>query len=106
MTETNMVVLIAALIPTIILILGGQYILNIYAARLSEKEAMIDLSKSIRLEQYKALNELYCLFGKFMELYRTINFVKFESEKERYHIFKIFYQDFIILIFFDNYFSI
>lgn len=87
MTKTEIIVLIAAILPTIFLILGGQYIFNLYSVKLKEKEAEIDLSKTIKLEQYKTLNELYKIFGKFMELYRKINYVKFESDAEKYILF-------------------
>jgi hypothetical protein len=61
------------IIPTIILIFGGQWIIDKYAIRKKKRETEIDLINSIRKQQYETLSLLYNLFAKFMELYRLIN---------------------------------
>lgn len=65
--------LIAPLLPVIILLLGGQQLMNKYAIMKKKQESEIELIATIRNQQYETLKELYSLFAKFMELYRRIN---------------------------------
>ena len=65
--------LISPLLPVLFLLIGGQHILNLYALRQKEREASIALVMRIRNEQYKTLEEVYGVFGKFMQLFRILN---------------------------------
>lgn len=79
MIRTEIIELIVAIAPTILLLLGGQYFLNKYEILKKRKEANIDLDKSIKQEQYKSISTLYELFGNFMSAYRYINLPKGSS---------------------------
>jgi hypothetical protein len=60
-------------IPVAILLLGGRWLLNVYDLRKTKREQEIALVRFIRQKQYEAVEELYGLFGRFMELYRLVN---------------------------------
>ncbi|MCX7710660.1 MAG: hypothetical protein N2484_12535 [Clostridia bacterium] len=64
---------IIPILPNLALILGGQWLLNIYAYYKKKRDTEIDLINSIRQQQYNTITQLYSLFSKFMELYRLIN---------------------------------
>lgn len=93
MTTAQIIVeLLKSILPTIFLVGGGAWILNLYAVNkfrkekeieliqstkekdieltkfLKEKE--IDLIRSVREKQYQTLDSLYILFANFMKLYR------------------------------------
>ncbi len=61
------------IIPTVILVFGGQWLLDKYAIKRKKRETEIDLINSIRQQQYATLSQLYTLFARFMELYRLVN---------------------------------
>lgn len=65
--------LIVPTIPVLVLLIGGQKVLDNFAYRKKEKETEIELIATIRNKQYETLTDLYSLFAKFMELYRRIN---------------------------------
>jgi hypothetical protein len=67
---TNLVTIIAALLPAIITVIGGQAILIRYR---KSKEQEIELIRAMRERQYEAVQSLYALFGQYMALYREIN---------------------------------
>jgi len=73
MTSDNIIALITAVLPTIILVLGGQYLLNRYEVARKMKEQEIELIRAVREKQYEAVESLYSSFAKFMALYRTMN---------------------------------
>ena len=56
-----------------LIIIGGQWILNRYETRRKVKEQEVKLVSSIRAQQYRAVESLYRLFAKFMELYRALD---------------------------------
>jgi len=65
--------LLTPLLPIILLLIGGQKLLNNYSIQKKKRESEIELISAIRKEQYETLDELYRLFAKFMKLYRQIN---------------------------------
>lgn len=82
--------LLSPLIPTIFLLVGGQWLLNQYSIARRKKEQELELVKAIREQEYKAIEELYRLFGAFMELYRIVNadFTNLQEEETRITLFK------------------
>ncbi|MEL6675823.1 MAG: hypothetical protein AAFR61_26685 [Bacteroidota bacterium] len=90
METTEIIIkLVTPLIPIVILLIGGQRLLNNYSIAKKRRESEIELISAIRNEQYATLDELYKLFAKFMELYRKINspVSEFESPESRKEIF-------------------
>ena len=73
MTSNNIVALLAAVLPTIILVFGGQHLLNRYEVARKSKEQEIELIRAVREKQYEAVEALYASFATFMALYRTVN---------------------------------
>lgn len=72
--ETEIIIeVIKAVIPILVLLIGGQFLLDKYALRRKKKEAEIELLKKTREEKYAIIHQLYNLFGNFMKLYRKIN---------------------------------
>lgn len=67
------ITLIAPTIPVLVLLIGGQKLLDIFALNKKGKETKIELIATYRKKQYETLQEMYTLFAKFMELYRKIN---------------------------------
>lgn len=72
-TIGNILDFLAPIVPTIILLFGGQTLINKYAIEKKKRETELDLICSIRKQQYQTIYKLYSLFAKFMELYRKIN---------------------------------
>ncbi len=66
-------VVVGATIPTLILLVGGQRLLNRYEVSKKQREQELELARFIRERQYEAVQELYALFARFMSLYRKIN---------------------------------
>jgi hypothetical protein len=66
----DFVTILAALLPAIITVIGGQVILITYR---KSKEQEIELIRAVRERQYEAVQSLYALFGQYMALYREIN---------------------------------
>ena len=66
----DLVIIIAALLPAIVTIIGGQAILIRYR---KSKEQEVELIRAVRERQYEATQSLYTLFGQYMALYRDIN---------------------------------
>lgn len=62
--------LLTPIIPVLILILGGQSLINKYHIKKKEQELRLDLVCSIRKQQYQTLQNLYSTFAEFMKLYR------------------------------------
>jgi hypothetical protein len=81
--------ILKAILPIVILLFGGQYLLDKYAIRRKKKEAEIELLKKTREEKYAIVHQLYNLFGEFMRLYRKINspLTNLESIKVKTEIF-------------------
>jgi len=73
MTIDNITQILTPLLPALLVIFGGQWILNRYEIRRKAKEQEVGLVSSIREQQYEAVESLYRLFAKFMELYRAVN---------------------------------
>ena len=67
---SDLVTIIAALLPAIITLIGGQVFLISYR---KSKEQEIELIRAVRERQYEAVQSLYALFGRYMALYRDIN---------------------------------
>lgn len=64
---------IQAAVPTIILIFGGRWVINVFELSKKRREQKIELARFVREQQYHALQELYSLFSEFMRLYRHMN---------------------------------
>lgn len=64
---------VSALLPALVLIFGGRWVLNRYDLGKRKKEYEMDLISTIRKEQYRTLSQLYVLFAQFMEFFRLIN---------------------------------
>lgn len=62
--------LISAILPTMLLIFGGQFLINRFEVARKGKEQEIELIRSVREKQYEAVEQLYALFGRYMVLYR------------------------------------
>lgn len=73
MTTEILTVILRAILPIVILLIGGQFLLDKYAIRRKRREAEIELLKKTREEKYAIIHQLYNLFGEFMKLYRKIN---------------------------------
>jgi hypothetical protein len=73
MTTDQIVSIVTSILPTIILVVGGQFLLNRYEIIRKSKEQEIELVRSVREKQYAAVESLYGSFAKFMALYRLIN---------------------------------
>lgn len=69
----DIVQIITPLLPTLVLIFGGQWILNRYEAARKAKEQEVELVRFVREQQYAAAERLYELFAEFMALYRENN---------------------------------
>lgn len=65
--------LIVPILPTIILVLGGQLLIDRYAISRKKRETEMELIKSIREKQYATLVEFYQIFARYMNFYRLIN---------------------------------
>jgi hypothetical protein len=66
----DLVTIIAALLPAIVAVVGGQAILIRYR---KSKEQEVELIRAVRERQYEAIQSLYTLFGQYMALYRDMN---------------------------------
>lgn len=77
--------LLASVLPTVILIFGGQFIFNRYAILQKSKEQELELIRYIREKQYTAIESLYDLFAEFMSLYRLINDINTNLQKRETH---------------------
>lgn len=75
--------IVTAILPTIILIIGGQFILNRYELSRKAKEQEIELMRSMREKQYTAVEALYASFAKFMALFRLINDQNTDLENQK-----------------------
>ena len=64
MNAQDIIKLLVPVLPTIILILGGQWILNRYWVERSRKEKELDLIRTVREKQYATITNLYQLFAK------------------------------------------
>ena len=73
MTTDQIISIVTSVLPTIILVIGGQFLLNRYEISRKSKEQEIELIRSVREKQYAAVESLYASFAKFMALYRLIN---------------------------------
>lgn len=77
MTENNTIEivtkLLAPVLPVLMLLLGGQIVMNRYQLRHKQREQEIELIKTVRQKQYDAVERLYSSFAKFMSLYRLVN---------------------------------
>jgi hypothetical protein len=71
--EDIIIELVSSILPTILLLLGGQFILNKYDLSKKKRETEIELLKKIREEKYKVIGKVYSSFSDFMRLYREIN---------------------------------
>ena len=85
MTPDLWVQLIQTVLPTIILVFGGQWLLSRYELAKTAREQEIELARSIRQQQYQAVSDLFILFGKLMELYRDVNGSQFYPEDDEEH---------------------
>lgn len=97
-TDQIILELLKSILPTVFLVGGGAWILNLYAVNKfrkekeieliqSTKEKELDLIRSVREKQYQTLDSLYILFAKFMKLYRisspATRMVDLKDEKTR-----------------------
>ena len=73
MDAESFISIISGVLPILVLLIGGQYLLDQYSLRRRKKEAEIELLKKTREEKYAVIHQLYDLFGEFMRLYRKIN---------------------------------
>ena len=73
LAQQILAVVIWATVPTLILLAGGQLLLNRYEVAKKKREQEIELARFIRERQYEAVQEMYSLFGRLMTLYRLIN---------------------------------
>lgn len=71
--EAIMLKFIEVITPIIVLVFGGQYLMDKYAIVRKRRETEVDLIKSIREKQYTTLLEFYQIFAKYMNFYRIIN---------------------------------
>lgn len=70
MNQEVIVRIFAPLLPMLVLILGGQLVLNLYARGKSRSEKELELMRTVRENQYSVIQELYSIFARFMQLYR------------------------------------
>lgn len=68
-----LITLMTPILPTLLVLIGGQRILDHYAYIRKQREQEVELIAAIREQQYKTLAELYEIFAKFMTFYRVIN---------------------------------
>jgi hypothetical protein len=73
MTLDNLLSILTAVLPTVILLFGGQRLLNRFEISRKTKEQEIELLRTVREKQYEAVQALYSSFAKLMALYRSIN---------------------------------
>lgn len=73
MTSDQIITLITSILPTMILLFGGQVLLNFYALSQKTKEQEIELIRSVREKQYEAVEALYHSFSVLMAVYRKAN---------------------------------
>jgi hypothetical protein len=85
LTTSEFIAILAALLPAIITVLGGQAILIRYR---KSKEQEIELMRAVRERQYEAVQSLYTLFGQYMALYREINRSDVKNPQVREEIMK------------------
>ena len=69
----NIIHIATPIITTLLVIFGGQWLLNRYETMRKAKEQEIELVRAVRQQQYRAVESVYHLFGEFMALYRTVN---------------------------------
>lgn len=77
--------IIAAVLPAIIAVIGGQAILIRYR---KSKEEEVELIRSVRERQYEAVQSLYTIFGRYMAFYREINRSDVKNPQVREDILK------------------
>lgn len=65
--------LLTPIIPTVLLLLGGKWLLIKYDLLKKRREQEIELGRSIREKQYDSVDRLYACFADLMELYRTVD---------------------------------
>ena len=70
--EVSKVILVAT-VPVVVLIIGGQRLLNRHELNRHQNEQEISLARFIRERQYESVQDLYVLYARFMTLYRDIN---------------------------------
>jgi hypothetical protein len=85
LSTSDIVAIIAALLPAIFTVIGGQAILIRYR---KSKEQEIELIRAVRERQYEAVQTLYTLFGQYMALYREINRSNISDPQVREDIMK------------------
>ncbi len=61
LSMSNLITVIAALLPAIITVIGGQAIFIRYR---KSKEQEIELIRAVHEKQYEAVQSLYTLFGR------------------------------------------
>jgi hypothetical protein len=65
--------LISSAIYLLVAVIGGRLLISRYIINTKKREQQIELARLIKHRQYDALEEIYKLFGKYMQLYREIN---------------------------------
>jgi hypothetical protein len=65
--------LLQAFVYLVVAVVGGQILISRYAIQRKQREQEIELARFIKERQYEALEQVYRLFGTFMQLYREIN---------------------------------
>ncbi|MBU7046905.1 MAG: hypothetical protein HXS54_10780 [Theionarchaea archaeon] len=83
MTTDDIIQIVTTVGPTLLLIFGGQWILNRYETMRKAKEQEIQLVRSIREQQYEAVESLYHLFARFMALYRKSKYYISDYDTQR-----------------------
>jgi len=78
--------LLKPILPTIILLIGGKWLLIRYELEKTLREQQIELSRAIREQQYIAVSRLYEAFSELMELYRLVNGSNTYPDDENEHL--------------------
>jgi len=65
--------LLKPILPMIILLVGGKWLLIRYELEQKLREQQLELSRAIREQQYIAVTAIYEAFSELMELYRLVN---------------------------------
>jgi hypothetical protein len=64
--------LLKPILPTILLLVGGKWILIKYELEKKKREQSIELLKAVREQQYQAVTELYTSFSELMRIHRSM----------------------------------
>lgn len=73
MSHALLIELLKAVLPTLLLLVGGQWLLGRYDLVKKRAEQEIELARTIRTKQYELSFEIFQRFAELMALFREIN---------------------------------